>query len=44
MRRFDHAKEMKLYDIGPDGIVIGESLASYRGLLTGAPWRTPDRQ
>ena len=43
MRGFDHAKEMKLYDIGPDGIVVGESLASYRGLLTGAPWRTPDR-
>ena len=42
MRGFDHAKQMKLYDIGPDGIVIGEALAGYRGLLTGAPERTPD--
>jgi len=41
MRGFDHAKEMKLYDIGPDGIVIGEALSSYRGLLTGAPEQTP---
>ena len=41
MRGFDHAKQMKLYEIGPDGIVIGESLTGYRGLLTGAPRRTP---
>ena len=41
MRGFDHAKEMKLYDIRPDGIVIGEALSSYRGLLTGAPRRIP---
>lgn len=41
MRGFDHAKEMKLYDIGPDGIVMGEALTSYRGLLTGAPRQTP---
>ena len=41
MRGFDHAKEMKLYDIRPDGIVIGEALSSYRGLLTGAPEQTP---
>lgn len=42
MRGFGHAKEMKLYDIGPDGIVIGEALTGYRGLLTGAPGRVPD--
>lgn len=40
MRGFDHAKEMKLYDIGPDGIVMGEALTGYQGLLTGAPRRT----
>jgi len=42
MRGFGHAKEMKLYDIGHDGIVMGEALTGYRGLLTGAPRRTPD--
>jgi circadian clock protein KaiC len=40
MRGFDHAKQMKLYDIGPDGIVMGEVLTGYRGLLTGSPRRT----
>lgn len=40
MRGFDHAKQMKLYDIGPEGIVMGEALTGYRGLLTGAPRRT----
>ena len=44
MRGFDHAQEMKLYDVGPEGIVIGEALTSYRGLLTGAPRRTPGSQ
>jgi circadian clock protein KaiC len=44
MRGFDHAKEMKLYDIGPNGIVMGEALTSYRGLLTGSPRRTPGSQ
>jgi circadian clock protein KaiC len=44
MRGFDHAKEMKLYDVGPGGIVMGEALTSYRGLLTGSPRRTPGSQ
>ena len=39
MRGFDHAKQMKLYDIRPEGIVMGEALTGYRGLLTGAPRR-----
>ena len=39
MRGFDHTKQMKLYDIGPEGIVMGEALTGYRGLLTGAPRR-----
>jgi circadian clock protein KaiC len=44
MRGFDHAKEMKLYDVGPGGIVMGEALTSYRGLFTGSPRRTPGSQ
>jgi circadian clock protein KaiC len=39
MRGFDHQKELRLYDIGPDGIVMGEPLTSYEGILTGNPRR-----
>jgi circadian clock protein KaiC len=37
MRGFDHAKELRLYDIGPSGIVMGDMLANYDGILTGHP-------
>lgn len=37
MRGFDHSKELRLYDIGPEGIEIGESLADHQGVLVGAP-------
>lgn len=39
MRGFDHQKQLRLYDIGPSGIVIGEPLANYEGILAGAPRR-----
>jgi circadian clock protein KaiC len=39
MRGFDHDKEMKLYEIGPSGIVLGDTLRDYEGILTGAPRR-----
>jgi circadian clock protein KaiC len=39
MRGFDHDKELKLYDIGPSGIVMGDALRDYDGILTGAPRR-----
>jgi circadian clock protein KaiC len=41
MRGIEHAKEMKFFDIGPTGIVMGEALTGYEGILTGAPRRTP---
>lgn len=41
MRGFDHSKELRLYDIGPDGLAIGESLADYPGILVGKPRSTP---
>lgn len=41
MRGFDHSKELRLYDIGPHGIEIGESLADHQGVLVGAPQRLP---
>jgi len=40
MRGFDHQKELRFYDIGPNGIVMGEPLTDYEGILTGNPRRT----
>jgi circadian clock protein KaiC len=42
MRGFDHSKELRLYEIGPDGIEIGDSLADYQGVLVGTPQRRLD--
>src|SRR5262249_44786784 len=43
MRGFDHDKVLRLYDIGPDGIVMGEPLAEHGGLLSGGPrWISRD--
>jgi circadian clock protein KaiC len=39
LRGFDHAKQMKLYDIGPTGLTMGEALDSHEGLLSGTPRR-----
>jgi circadian clock protein KaiC len=39
MRGFDHDKQMRQYEIGPAGIVIGDALAGYEGILVGAPRR-----
>jgi hypothetical protein len=36
MRGFDHSKELRLYDITADGLVIGEPL---EGVLVGKPRR-----
>ena len=41
MRGFDHRKELRLYDIGPNGIVMGEPLTDCEGILTGNPRRIP---
>ena len=43
MRGFDHDKGMKLYDVGPSGIVIGQGLGDYEGILTGSPRRIAGR-
>jgi KaiC/GvpD/RAD55 family RecA-like ATPase len=37
MRRSDHAKALRAYEITDRGIVVGESLANYRGVLFGVP-------
>jgi hypothetical protein len=41
MRGFDHRKELRFYDIGPNGIVVGEPLTDCEGILTGNPRRIP---
>jgi circadian clock protein KaiC len=40
MRGFDHDKDLRLYDIGPRGLVMGEPLTDYEGILVGAPRRS----
>jgi circadian clock protein KaiC len=39
MRGSDHDHELRRYQITPGGIVIGEPLRGYRGILTGTPGR-----
>ena len=41
MRGFEHSNELRLYDIGPDGIEIGEALTDYQGVVIGNPRRLP---
>jgi circadian clock protein KaiC len=36
MRGFDHSKEFWRYDIGESGIILGEALTGYEGILVGA--------
>jgi circadian clock protein KaiC len=39
MRGSAHSKDLRLYDIGPEGIVLGERLNEYEALLSGAARR-----
>jgi len=36
-----HSKELRAFEIGDDGIVVGEALGGYDGLLTGHPAVAP---
>ena len=40
MRGFEHSKELRLYEIDAKGLLIGEPLANYGGVLVGNPQRT----
>ena len=42
MRGFEHSRELRLYEIGPHGIEIGEPLADHQGILVGNARRAPD--
>ncbi|CAN7329317.1 AAA family ATPase [Pseudoduganella sp. LjRoot289] len=37
VRASEHSKEIRFYDIGADGIAIGEPLSQFVGVLTGRP-------
>jgi circadian clock protein KaiC len=37
LRGSDHSKDLRAFEITEDGIVMGERLGSYEGLLTGNP-------
>jgi circadian clock protein KaiC len=39
VRASAHSKDLRLFEIGADGIVVSERIGDYRGLLTGSPHR-----
>jgi circadian clock protein KaiC len=44
MRGSQHSKELREYEITPDGVVIGGTLTGYTGLLTGIPQRVEEKE
>lgn len=38
MRSSEHSKDLRAYEITRQGIVVGEVLDEYRGIITGVPW------
>ena len=41
VRGSDHSKDIRLFDITDDGIVIGEALSGYDGIMSGRPMVSP---
>lgn len=41
VRGSNHSKDIRLYDITEDGLVIGETLSEYMGILSGQPTVNP---
>jgi circadian clock protein KaiC len=37
MRGSDHSHEFRLYEVTTKGVVVGDSLKEYDGLITGVP-------
>ena len=37
MRRSNHSKDLRAYEITSPGLVVGEALREYRGIITGVP-------
>lgn len=42
MRGGDHSRDIRAYDIGPTGVIVGEKLTGYVGLVSGIPERVYD--
>ena len=43
VRASAHSKDLRLYEITADGIVVGKRIADYEGVLTGSPHAAPAR-
>jgi circadian clock protein KaiC len=41
MRGSDHSHEFRLYEITANGVVVGERLKEYDGIITGVPTLRP---
>jgi circadian clock protein KaiC len=41
VRSSDHAKDLRSFEITDDGVVVGERIGDYQGLLTGSPHMAP---
>ena len=39
MRGSAHSKDLRLYDVTADGLVVGDTLYEYRGIITGVAQR-----
>ncbi|MET3106446.1 circadian clock protein KaiC [Oxalobacteraceae bacterium GrIS 2.11] len=42
VRGSQHSKKIRLFDISDDGIILGDSLSEYGGIMTGHPKLTPE--
>jgi circadian clock protein KaiC len=43
MRGSDHSKELRSYNVGEHGVVVGEALTDYTGIITGVARRRENR-
>ncbi|BBP05253.1 serine/threonine protein kinase [Sulfuriferula plumbiphila] len=41
VRGSEHSKDIRLFDINDDGIIVGETLSEYAGIMSGRPTVTP---
>src|SRR5690606_6857337 len=41
MRGSEHSPDLRLYELTEDGLVLGETLGEYTGIVTGVPQRRP---
>jgi circadian clock protein KaiC len=41
VRGSEHSKDIRLFDITDEGIIVGEALSEYAGIMTGQPTVSP---